>query len=120
MVHRPLLCRRDRFAERPAGLAPPARGRALTTGRRTLRRNHGRPQATLFQYALSPGFLEATAVNWQSEFLQMAAYVWLTVFLFQKGSAESKDPDKAAEEVDRYPDPMAGPRTCRFSNTCAC
>jgi hypothetical protein len=32
--------------------------------------------------------------NWESEFLQMAAYVLLTVFLFQKGSSESKKPDE--------------------------
>jgi hypothetical protein len=40
--------------------------------------------------------------NWESEFLQMAAYVILTVFLYQKGSSESK---KLAEEepVDRDP-----------------
>jgi hypothetical protein len=40
--------------------------------------------------------------NWESEFLQMAAYVVLTVFLFQRGSAESKDPDTPAE-VDEDP-----------------
>lgn len=40
--------------------------------------------------------------NWESEFLQMFAYVALTAFLFQKGSLESKDPDKAAK-VDRDP-----------------
>ncbi len=40
--------------------------------------------------------------NWESEFLQMFAYVALTAFLFQKGSIESKDPDKT-EEVDRDP-----------------
>jgi hypothetical protein len=32
----------------------------------------------------------------------MAAYVMLTVFLYQRGSSESKDPDKE-EEVDRDP-----------------
>jgi hypothetical protein len=42
--------------------------------------------------------------NWESEFLQMAVYVVLTAILFQKGSAESKDPEKQ-EEVDRHPDP---------------
>jgi hypothetical protein len=42
--------------------------------------------------------------NWESEFLQMAVYVLLTVFLYQKGSSESKDPDEKAE-VDREPDP---------------
>jgi hypothetical protein len=40
--------------------------------------------------------------NWESEFLQMGAYVVLTVFLFQRGSAESKDPQKA-EAVDEDP-----------------
>ena len=36
--------------------------------------------------------------NWESEFLQMAAYVLLTVFLFQKGSSESKKPDEKNPE----------------------
>jgi hypothetical protein len=40
--------------------------------------------------------------NWESEFLQMAAYVLLTVFLFQRGSSESKNPDEEAD-VDREP-----------------
>jgi hypothetical protein len=40
--------------------------------------------------------------NWESEFLQMAVYVYFTIVLFQRGSAESKDPDKK-EEVDRDP-----------------
>jgi hypothetical protein len=35
-------------------------------------------------------FLEALGENWESEFLQMGAYVLLTVFLRQKGSPESK------------------------------
>jgi hypothetical protein len=68
------------------------------------RRTHGKPVPTFGAYLHGPGFLEATAENWESEFLQMAAYVWLTVFLFQRGSAESKDPD-APDEVDREPDP---------------
>ena len=55
-------------------------------------------------YLRSPEFLEPTAENWESEFLQMGAYVVLTAFLVQKGSAESKDPDQA-EPVDRRPDP---------------
>ena len=40
--------------------------------------------------------------NWESEFLQMAAYVLATVFCFQRGSAESKDPD-SRDEVDEDP-----------------
>lgn len=71
---------------------------------RNERRDHGRPSISFTDYLGTHAFLEATAENWESEFLQMAAYVWLTVFLYQKGSAESKDPDKPAE-VDRAPDP---------------
>ncbi len=40
--------------------------------------------------------------NWESEFLQMFAFVILTVFLYQKGSAESKNPNEE-EEVDKDP-----------------
>ena len=51
---------------------------------------------------LTGHFLEATMENWESEFLQMFFFVILTVFLYQKGSAESKDPEKE-EDVDRDP-----------------
>lgn len=67
-------------------------------------RAHGRTVVSYGEYLRSADFVEATAENWESEFLQMAAYVLFTVFLFQKGSAESKDPDKK-EPVDRKPDP---------------
>lgn len=49
-------------------------------------------------------FVEATFENWESEFLQMALFVTLTMFLYQKGSSESKDPDKK-EEVEKEPTP---------------
>lgn len=65
---------------------------------------HREPQITLVKYLSTGHFVEATFENWESEFLQMAAYVFFTTFLFQKGSAESKDPDKD-EEVDLEPDP---------------
>lgn len=63
---------------------------------------HGQPSLTYTSYLGSSHFLEATMENWESEFLQMFAYVVLTAFLFQKGSLESKDPDKT-EPVDRDP-----------------
>ena len=63
---------------------------------------HGRPRHTLSEYLTSAHFAEATMENWESEFLQMGVFVLFTVFLYQKGSAESKDPDKR-EEVDRDP-----------------
>lgn len=63
---------------------------------------HGQPAVDFADYLASSHFLEATMENWESEFLQMFAFVVLTACLFQKGSAESKDPD-AEEPVDRDP-----------------
>src|SRR5687767_14313694 len=45
-------------------------------------------------YLASAHFLEATFENWESEFLQMGMYVLFTVFLYQKGSSESKPIDE--------------------------
>lgn len=58
------------------------------------REDRGLPPVGVAEYWTSSHFLEATAENWESEFFQMFVYVTLTVFLFQKGSAESNDPDK--------------------------
>ena len=63
---------------------------------------HGQPAVGYAEYLSTPHFLEATMENWESEFLQMFIFIALTVFLYQKGSAESKDPDKE-EAVDRDP-----------------
>ena len=62
----------------------------------------GRPTRGFGEYLSSGVFLSATMENWESEFLQMAAYVIFTVFLFQRGSSESKKPDEP-EPVDRDP-----------------
>jgi hypothetical protein len=67
-------------------------------------RRDGTPPPDLLGYLTSGHFVEATFENWESEFLQMWALVVLSVFLYQKGSPESKDPD-ASEPVDRDPDP---------------
>jgi hypothetical protein len=56
------------------------------------------------QYITSGHFLQATFENWESEFLQMALFVVFTIFLYQKGSSESKDPE-SKEPVDRNPNP---------------
>lgn len=53
-------------------------------------------------YLRSAHFISATFENFESEFLQMALYVILTVKLRQLGSAESKSLDDT-EEVDRKP-----------------
>ncbi|MEK6283763.1 MAG: DUF6766 family protein [Acidobacteriota bacterium] len=65
-------------------------------------RLHGRPAISYLEYLRTDHFLEATMENWESEFLQMFFFVVLTVFLYQKGSAESKKPDEK-EEVDKEP-----------------
>lgn len=53
-------------------------------------RDHGEPAMGLAPYLTSGHFIEAVFENWESEFLQMGSYVLLTVFLFQKGSPESR------------------------------
>ena len=65
-------------------------------------REHGEPQVTVSEYISTGHFGEATFENWESEFLQMACFVVLTVFLYQKGSSESKRPD-VLEPVDLDP-----------------
>ncbi|MGJ7043452.1 hypothetical protein J2Y63_006736 [Shinella sp. BE166] len=59
---------------------------------------HGSAHIGLADYAFSGHFLSAIFENWESEFLQMSAYVMLTAVLFQRGSAESKDPDSTAAQ----------------------
>ena len=61
-------------------------------------RQHGRPGVGYAEYLSTGHFVEATFENWESEFLQMAAFVVLTAFLYQKGSAESRAPGSVSEE----------------------
>jgi len=70
-------------------------------------REHGQPTVTYLEYVSGNHFLEATMENWESEFFQMFFFIILTVFLYQRGSAESKDPDEE-EEVDREPKSRKG------------
>ena len=68
--------------------------------------DHGKPKVTYAEYATEGHFIESVFENWESEFLQMAAYVIFTVFLFQKGSSESKEPGRI-ERVDVIPESAA-------------
>jgi len=61
----------------------------------------------LFDYLGTGDFISATFENFESEFLQMAMHVMLTVGLRQWGSAESKKLGET-EEVDRVPQPRPG------------
>jgi hypothetical protein len=61
---------------------------------------HGEAPVSLAQYAVGAHFISSVFENWESEFLQMSAYVVLTAMLFQRGSSESKDPDAAPRDGD--------------------
>ncbi|HEX8341172.1 MAG TPA: DUF6766 family protein [Tepidisphaeraceae bacterium] len=73
-------------------------------------REHALATIGMGQYLLSGHFWQAVGENWESEFLQMAMFVVLTIFLFQKGSPESNDPDDPDDPeklVERSSDPRA-------------
>ena len=74
------------------------------------RREHGERGQSFATYVRSPHCFEALAENWESEFLQMAAFVVLTIGLKQKGSSESKPLDET-DDVD------ADPRLTRRTET---
>ena len=62
------------------------------------------PELSFSTYLQTGHFISATFENFQSEFLQMALYVLMTINLRQIGSAESKSLDEE-EDVDRKPVP---------------
>lgn len=70
-------------------------------------RDHRAGQVSLLEYLSSGHFLQATFENWESEFLQMALFVILTIFLRQVGSSESKKLDEVEEndEIPKYNSP---------------
>jgi hypothetical protein len=74
---------------------------------------HDLPGVGYLTYIGTSDFWAATFENWQSEFLQWGAVVWLTVWLVHKGSAESRDSDERIEAKidallrDRGQEPMA-------------
>ncbi|WP_128548392.1 DUF6766 family protein [Larkinella soli] len=67
-------------------------------------KDYNRPALDFGSYLTSGHCIESVFENWESEFLQMGLYVLFTVFLYQKGSSESKSLDKE-EAVDRRPNP---------------
>jgi hypothetical protein len=66
-------------------------------------RQHGEPEVTFGGFLRTSEFGETIFENWESEFLQMGMYVILTVFLYQKGSSESKKHD-GSDEVEELPE----------------
>jgi hypothetical protein len=61
---------------------------------------HRQPTQSYGRYLHSGHFAEATFENWESEFLQMGAYVVFTALLLQRGSPESKKPDGDPSDAD--------------------
>ena len=66
--------------------------------------DHHQPQIGLVKYLGSGHFIEAVFENWESEFLQMGSFVVLTIFLYQKGSSESKKKEEEKTEADKAKD----------------
>jgi len=50
------------------------------------------------RYVTSSSFGVAVLENWQSEYLQFTLFIFLTVWLVQRGSPESKEPGKEGTE----------------------
>jgi hypothetical protein len=61
---------------------------------------NGAEQVSLLQYLTSSSFAVDVVENWQSEYLQFSLYIFVTAWLVQRGSPESKDIEKAGTESD--------------------
>ncbi|MFI7672859.1 DUF6766 family protein [Actinophytocola sp. NPDC049390] len=60
----------------------------------------GGATVTLAQYVTGSDFAVDVAENWQSEYLQFFLFILATVWLIQRGSPESKPPDRIGRETD--------------------
>jgi hypothetical protein len=85
---------------------------------------------SLGRYVGSSSFMVDVLENWQSEYLQFTLYIFGTVWLIQRGSPESKEPDNAGLEseedqrIGAHADPhsprwaaVGGLRTRFYSNS---
>jgi hypothetical protein len=72
---------------------------------------HGGSAISYWTYLTTGHFFEATFENWESEFLQMGAFVLLTAYLVQRGSGESKkvSNDPRDEDPRRHRDDPGAP-----------
>jgi hypothetical protein len=61
---------------------------------------HNSDPITLWRYVRSSEFGVDVLENWQSEYLQFSLFILGTVWLIQRGSPESKEPDKIGLESD--------------------
>ncbi|HEX9967410.1 MAG TPA: DUF6766 family protein [Solirubrobacterales bacterium] len=61
---------------------------------------HGGDPVSFGRYLTSSDFGQAVMENWQSEYLQFLVFLLLTIWLFQKGSPESKKEDELGRESE--------------------
>jgi hypothetical protein len=91
--------------------------------------HHGDP-ISLGHYVTSALFWADVMENWQSEYLQFSLYIFATIHLIQRGSNESKKPERVGRESDEQqqlgahttPDSprwarLGGIRTAVYSNS---
>jgi hypothetical protein len=60
----------------------------------------GGAEVTFWSYVVSADFAVDVAENWQSEYLQFFLFIFATVWLIQRGSPESKPPERIGRESD--------------------
>ena len=61
----------------------------------------GAATSSYLQYVASSDFAVDVVENWQSEYLQFLLFIWVTVWLVQRGSPESKELGKEGTETDK-------------------
>jgi hypothetical protein len=62
--------------------------------------DHGGGAVSYWTYITSSSFGRAVLENWQSEYLQFVLFIFLTIWLTQRGSPESKEPGDEGLESD--------------------
>jgi Domain of unknown function (DUF6766) len=62
---------------------------------------HNGETMSFWRYITSSDFGNAVMENWQSEYLQFMLFMLATVWLIQRGSPESKEPEEAGRESDQ-------------------
>ena len=93
-------------------------------------RAHGEQACSLGRYLVSSDYGADLMDNWQSEFLQFASFIALSIWLRQRGSTESREVDEAPlstdndHKVGRYAESdsplgarMGGWRRAAYSNS---
>jgi hypothetical protein len=60
---------------------------------------HNHHPVTLFKYFSTGHFIQATFENWESEFLSVFAIIFLSIYLRESGSPQSKPVDATHAET---------------------